>query len=442
MERDLWFLRQTITRFREECDLIGANWIGRDTVMDYQMHVFDMATTSSSTSRAADPTSMALQLGDKVEFKTMMLSVLDVYAQYARHQELESLSHTFCQYLPLFPNLRRFVSVDASAGEIARNYPFTEGFSQLDPVQEYFPLTDVGIRNSFTSYNDEWPGHGFIAMLATLNVCTALKIEHLELSRGYDLWAKRGIAITKVEDVGRSLEIDSPPHAFQNLETLKLCLEVSMDEYSTCSFVPSALAMAQRLKVLEICLTSRNQISMPLERILPMTSLPSLHTAVFEGLSFRTLEISQWLFLQSRLRSLKLKNPYLHGHWKDVLDELSNKPEFKLDSFELASPWDHDIQEYELGNLEEVRVPSRVSNEDALDFINWGGQNPFRKRHWRKFTADPDEDANMEDNLSDYSDLSEWRVEDHPSPVEDSDGPEYDENYNFDLEEESDFEIE
>jgi hypothetical protein len=444
MESDLWYLRQTITRFRKECDLLEANWQDKETVMAYQIHGFDMPATSSSTCKSADLSSMSmpLHLEDEVEFKTMMISVLDVYAQYAKHQELQSLSHTFCQYLPLLPSLRRFVSVDASAGEIARSYPFTEAFSHLDPVQEYFPLTDAGIRTSFTSYNDDWPGHGFIAMLATLNVCTALKIEHLELSRGEDLWAKRGIAITKIEDVGRALEIGSLPRAFQNLESLKLCLEVSMDEYSTWSFVPSALAMAHRLKVLEICLTSRNQTSVPLESILPMTSLPSLQAAVFEGLSFRTPEISQWLFLQSRLRSLKLRNPYLHGHWKDVLDELSEKPEFKLDCFELVSPWDHDIREYELGSLEEVRVPSRVSNEDALYFINVGGQNPFGRRHWRKFTADPDEDENMEDNLSDYSDMSEWRVEDHPSPVEDPDGPEYDEHYNFDAEEESDFEME
>lgn len=447
LDNDLRYLWENIHQFRKECDVLSMNWQLDEFVMAYRMNGREKLRPSSSAFESPTSSSMPLQLADEDEFKAMMITVLEVYAQYAKQQELKPLSEAFCQYMPLFPRLRRFVSVDASAGGIARNYPFTEGFSQLDPIQEHFPLSDSAIRHNITNYMDDWPGHGFIAMMATLNACSDLKIQHLEMYRAENLWSKRGVAYYKVEEMRLSLGIRSQPSAFQNLETLKLSLEIGLLEYSAWHFVPSALATAKRLKVLDICLTARDHSSAQLQDILPMTCLPSLHSVVFEGFSFLTSEISQWLFFQSKLRNLKLRNPRLEGHWKDLLDKLSENPTFKLDSFELKSPWDHEDWEYEKGRLEDMQIPSRVSDADALYFINEGGQNPFIKRRWRKFAADSNDDKHLgdedlDDNLSDYSDLSEWRAEDHPTPVEESDGLEYDENYNSDTEdEESDIEM-
>ncbi|KEF52153.1 uncharacterized protein A1O9_11779 [Exophiala aquamarina CBS 119918] len=446
LDTDLRYLWQNIHQFRKECDMLGVNWKDDENVMAYRLHGSEMLRPSSSAFDSTPSSSMPLQFSNEAEFEAMMITVLDVYAQYARQQELKPLSETFCQYMPLLPRLRRFVSIDTSAGEIARNYPFTEGFSQLDPIQQLFPLSDAAIRYNIAHYSDDWPGHGFIAMLATLDACADLKIQHLEMCRAENLWSKRGIAYYKVEEMKLSLGMNPQPRAFQTLETLNLCLEMGLLEYSAWHFVPSALAMAKRLKVLEICLTARAYSSAQLQDILPSTCLPSLHTVVFEGFSFITLEITHWLFLQPKLRNLKLRKCRLEGCWKDLLDKLSENPTFKLDSFELKSPWDRDNEEYELGRLEDTQVPSRVSNEGALYFINEGGQNPFVQRRWRRFATDSNDDGNwgnkdLDGNLSDYSDLSEWRAEDHPTPVEDFDGLEYDENYNSDAgEEESDIE--
>jgi len=438
MDRDLRDLWQCRHKLREEDDIRSMKWHSYESVMPYYRLLVQAALRpSSSAFESSMSSSTLLQQADKGElFQAMMISLVDVYDQNAKQQELEPLMEKFCRDLPLFPMFRRFVSVDGSASETSRHSPFAEGFSQLDPTQELFPLSDSAIRQSCTYYMDDWPGHGLIAMLATLNACPGLKIQHLEMYRPENLFSKRGVADYKLEEMRLSLEIHSNPRSFQNLETLKLSLETSLLEHSASHFVPSALAIAGRLKVLDICLTARNYPIPALHDIVPIVGLPSLHTVVFEGLPLVTSDICKWLFLQSKLRILKLRSPRLEGRWSDFLDILSQNTSFRLECFELKSPWDHDNLEYEDGRREHMQIPSRVRDADALHFINEGGQNPFKMRRWRKFEPDLG-DEDLDDNLSDYSDLSEWLSEDHPTPVEDPDGLEYDSDYDPETEQES-----
>lgn len=417
-----------------------------------------------------DLASIPIQLREVAEFKGLMSSVHSIYSGYEMRQSLDSLERAFCKYLPLLPNLRRFRSIDAAAGEIAHNYPLAAHFSLLDPIQEYFPLTDAGIRTSFSAYSKAWPGHGFFAMLAALNNCTSLNIQSLEIVRGPDLWDPRGVDIKEFQMLSPLVNHHSELRMFQGLHTLKLSLEASEHDVLWKDVLPCALAKAHKLQHLEISLTSSETVRMPFKSILPMSSLPSLQAAVLNGFSFESSEMSEWLFQQPMLETLKFYSPRLNGLWKELLDKLSQNPEFMLNDFELQSPWDHEIREQEEGRRADTLVPSRVSNVDALDFINKGGINPFATRRWRKFEAWSDADKKtrfrkleighsgdttqqlpnfdiwssevryMDDNDSEYSDVSEYLTDDHPDPLsdEDPDGPEYDEDHDFDAEDDSD----
>ncbi|KIX03652.1 uncharacterized protein Z518_07205 [Rhinocladiella mackenziei CBS 650.93] len=163
--------------------------------------------------------------------------------------------------------------------------------------------------------------------------------------------------------------------------------------------------------------------------MLPLESLPELRILVFEEVHFSTREICRWLFIQPKLKNLILLRPYLHDHWKDLVKKWSEDLEFV--------PWDHDNKKFEEGD-EDLKIPARVSSTAILKYINNGGANPFDNRRWRVFERDPDAEADhdgINDYLSDYSDMSEWRPIDHPEPIEDFDRPEFDEDYDFDAEE-------
>ncbi|KAK5050561.1 hypothetical protein LTR84_003842 [Exophiala bonariae] len=422
-----------------------------------------------------DLASIPVQLRVQAEFDRMISSVHNVYQNYERRQRLDSLERVFCKYLPLLPNLRRLVSVEAAASENAHSYSIPECFPLLEPIGEHFPLTDAAIRTYFSSYTNPWPGHGFFAMLGALNLSRRLKIQSLETYRGSDLWNKRGVDINEFQMLSPLINGDSYLRVFQSLETLNLCLETSEHESLWNDVLPPALVKAQKLKHLEISLTSLSEnIQVPFTSILPMSPLLSLETVILEGFSFECSEMCGWLFLHPMLRTVKLRSARLKGLWKNLLNTLSKNRKFKLQCFELKSPWDHDTQEQEQGRRADTLVPARVSHVDALYFINEGGSNPFETRWWRKFDVWPNEDENtrfrklnivrhnedpvrwpnfeiwpkmgedMEDNQSEYSDMSEYLSDDHPDPPsdEDLDGPEYDEDYDFDAEDDSDVDME
>jgi hypothetical protein len=181
---------------------------------------------------------------------------------------------------------------------------------------------------------------------------------------------------------------------------------------------------------------------MPLRDILPFQSMPELDTVVFDGVHFWPDEFCPWLFLQPKLTSITMRRPFLHGRWRDVIEIWSGKSDFVLETFELTSPWDHDVRDNDVAEGG-PQVPSRVSSDALLTYINYGGTNPFDNRRWRRFDdvgkrAEDESEGDMGDHLSDYSDMSVWEPENHPEPPEDPFGPEFHSDYDFDMEEDGD----
>ncbi|OQV07272.1 hypothetical protein CLAIMM_11727 [Cladophialophora immunda] len=402
------------------------------------------------------------------EIQAMIQAVKELYAENARLQSPQRLYEAFCEAFPHLPNLHRVICVEADAGCTALDSSRIERTGALQRLRNVFPLPDRALRSCLQPDTRDWPSHGFMGVWRALSDQDSNTggIRHLEIRRGSDLFVKRGIYLHPPESKDNVLV-----NGFQNLTVLSLCLEVDMSSPGVAvpqaAILAEALARASQLRRLEICLTSPWVLRSPVsdwtiqnshwgipfgdrdvsrENILPFVAFPELHTVVFEEVDFTSEQICAWLFMQPKLRHLVLRRPYLRGRWQDLVQTWWETPEFYLDSFELISPWDHDNRDFEESTprRETAQVPSRVSSDAILDFINHGGRNPFDGRIWRPFYASEGArgDGAEDDNLSNYSDLSEWVPEDHPTPVEDPEGPEFDEDYDFDAEEDSDIEME
>ncbi|EXJ76319.1 uncharacterized protein A1O5_00827 [Cladophialophora psammophila CBS 110553] len=403
------------------------------------------------------------------EILAMLDAIRDLYAEKASLQNPQRLYEFFREALPPLQNLHRVVCVEAEAGCRALDSPRLESTGALQQLRKIFPMPDYALRLCLQPDTHDWPSHGFMGIWRALSdLDSSSDIRHLEIKRDGNLFLKRGIYI-------RSLgpqDDDVLVYGFRNLTVLSLCLEVDVGVLSgaipQATILAGALARASKLRRLEICLTSSGvriappngsaanyshfgipfgDLDIAQENILPFVTFPDLHTVVFEEIDFTIEQICSWVSMQPRLRHLTLRRPYLRGRWQDLVQKWWETPEFRLDSFELNSPWDYDNKDLEENPLQlgtEQQVPSRVPSDAILDFINNGGINPFEARSWRKPWHISEERQNYveDDSLSNYSDLSEWFPADHPTPVEDLDGPEFDEDYDFDAEEDSDLEME
>jgi hypothetical protein len=301
-------------------------------------------------------------------------------------------------------------------------------------------------------------------------------IQHFEIRRDDNLWAKRGASIAKLADLMH--ECARPPN-FSNLKTLILCFEVDIcknqvpSPFETMS-IHTALATASSLKCLEIALSSvtcnasdhacQNRRPWPrlhgnFGKIVPLIPFHQLEYVKLEEFDFTDDEICSWLFMQPALTHLSLIRPHLEGKWTDVVRKWSENPSFNLQALTLSSPWDHEILENE-GYEEQMgpslfvpngKIPSRIPDEDLLTFVNGGGENPFESRRWTyvdKFVAERREI--IEDHMSDFSDMSEVQDPEEWSeelkwahgwplgPEESWDPAECDRNYYFDEEEDND----
>lgn len=375
------------------------------------------------------------------EIKNRIRSLLSNYADVALLQQPWHLYEVFSDAFWRLTNLRRVTCVEADAGGIALNHPYTD--QAIQPLQSIFPVSDSAIRMGFQQPRNPWPAHGFLAAMRALGDDTCNPgIQHLEIQRNDDLFHKRGVSFDELDR-----QDEAAAEGFRNLKSLKLCLEVNIiDERSSTSpsrLLTRALSGAWNLQHLEISLTTFSEAKTSLSNIFPRNPFPALHTVVLEEMHFSDSEICSWLFVQPKLRDLTLRRPYLQGYWKEVVQRLSQRANFMLDSIQLTSPWDFDIRHFEAGD-EPMMIPARVSNEHLLAYINNGGVNPFERRHWVAFDDSSRAQRGFDDvpdDLSEYSDISEWSPTDHPDPVEDPEGPEFNENYDFDAEENSDVEM-
>ncbi|OAP61975.1 hypothetical protein AYL99_04178 [Fonsecaea erecta] len=414
---------------------------------------------------------------ERVKIDPMLTAVKQSYSDLAALQTPSYLHQVFRDAFRKLPKLRRVICVEPEAGCPSLDSLRLERAGALQELSNIFPLSDHAVRSCLQPDSWNWPSHGFMGIWRALSDQHSNPgIQHFEIRRDSDLFLKRGIFLLPISMEPAEPEAHVLVNGFRNLTVLSLCLEVNISSRSfvipQAPLLSRALARATQLRRLEICLTScgvtfpgdgRSEYELAhegipfgdyedtrRENILPFVSFPELHTVVLEEVDVTARQICSWLFMQPKLRHLTLRRPYLQGRWQDVLQRWSDNPEFQLDSFELVSPWDHDNRDLEtrLDCLGRWNMPSRVSSDALLAFINQrggGGTNPFKHRRWKlcdEFEFADYIDDVQDDNVSEYSDVSEWLPEDHPTPVADPEGPEFDEDYDFDAEADSDIEME
>ncbi|KAK4945691.1 hypothetical protein LTR10_015039 [Elasticomyces elasticus] len=375
------------------------------------------------------------------QFERDIPHVIGSYNRKAALQRSGYLHQAFAFAFKRLPNLRRIVSAEPVDG-VATGYLALEDDVRLRWLHEdIFPVTDAALHTIFRPWQVAWPGHGFIGIWQALNEPRLHpNIHHLEIKRDEDLFLKRGIPISWMDS---GLGGKATGGAFSYLRSLKLCLEVPLAVHPWSQNFVAALANAQYLRELEISLTSSHGHGHPgmrLTDILPMTTLPNLHSVTLEDFQFSMQEISEWLFKQPKLRNLSLKRPVLNGYWAMLVELWSARTQFVLESFILKDPFDYEVQE-ERDDPAGCRVPARIPENALVQYINYGGVNPVQHRRWRRFDEPMNSDDDIDHELSDFSDMSEWLSDDHPDPVEDPDGPEFDEDYDFDAEDDSDVDM-
>lgn len=389
---------------------------------------------------------------DEEKMMDRIWTVLHAYQSKANLQDLRHIYAAFRDTLPNLTQLRRFISIEADAGGIALDYPGMENDDVFQDLREFLPVTDSMLRTFASEEDRSWPAHGFMAAWRFLSDKDSdSSLEHLEIRRDSDLFCKGGVSLARYNVQ------DELVNGFRNLTTLSLYLEVDSQLTESPGILVAALGNASRLKKLEIRLVSWGEThpprqrgslsfnysqvpfghsSVPFNNVLPFVAFPALEAVTFEDMDMTNEEICSWLLMQPKLRRLTLIRPYLQGRWTEVLQMLSQNPEFVLDAFDLIHPWDHERRDREEAQRDPavVTVPSRVSSAAILDFVNHEGEHPLENRRWIFFEQPTLENGNWED----YSDRSEWRPEDHELQDADIDPAEYDEDYDFDAEESED----
>jgi hypothetical protein len=403
-------------------------------------------------------------------------SVIDSYDEKAGLQDEGVLSLLFFQTLPRLPKLKRIVFMDAEAGGIALSYARMENEESFKRLREWCPVTDGQLRAALQKNRNAWPSHGLRALWRAMSqVDYKPTIQHLEIRRDHNLFSPRGISIASLSTL---VNWCARPPDFSSLKHLTLILEVDICKNQNPNpfdsmTIHTAIATARNLKHLEMTLTSVNcmgsdhtcennrpwcRLNGNFNKLVPLVSFHQLEDVKFDDFDFTEEEICAWLFRQPALRQLHLIRPRLEGRWRDVVEKWSENPTFQLQSLILSAPWDAEIRQNE-GDAVHVghglsvpngKLPSRVSNQALLIFINEGGQNPFDLRRWTYVDSWAAEQHDMvDDHLSDFSDMSEvpdpedWSKE-HKwasgwplGPEESWDPAEFDHDYRFEQEEDS-----
>ncbi|OCT46395.1 hypothetical protein CLCR_01138 [Cladophialophora carrionii] len=399
------------------------------------------------------------------EFEAKLTAVMSMYQAKAKLHDPQRLYGIFRTALPHLTELRRIVCLDGNPGGSGLGYPALENDRAFQDLNKEFHhlFSDSILRGWMQPEDGLRPAHGFLAFWRVLcelnsrqddNSQPKPDIQHLEMRHDKDQFNSRGISFDMLDwqgdGLGSYMRTRSRVNGFRNLRTLILCFEIEQEPNTGWCWDPQtstlrdAVAGATKLERLEIYLSPSATYStceVHLQELLPFITLPQLRSVVLEGFHFGEGTICRWLFMQPRLRHITLIRPYLHGRWESLVGRWFVEPSFKPESIELRSPWDVDIWEQEQGSdASTSKVPSRVSSDAILRYVNHGGGNSFTSRRWKSFDWNGQcegWDDERDGNTSDYSDLSEYLPDDHPSPTDDSDGPVYDSAYDFANETES-----
>ena len=274
---------------------------------------------------------------------------------------------------------------------------------------------------------------GFFCMLEALAI-TGVPVENLITERTSGL-LKHGI-----QPVNPFLADDFEHRfakAFRHLRKISLCLDCP-DSTFNCGLY-TCLQRAEQLEHLEISETHLvESLTNELQIFAAPIRFPKLHPLVLEKANLRNQHLSRFIVRHApSLTTVALWDCYISGSWRDVIQVLADAKNVHFESFILKSP--RDEESYRC-HVSEGQIAPRVNSQDVLRFINEGGSNPYANRRWIRL----DDDDTLS-NASEYSDISGWAG--HASKYgdgdfdnvvdEDPDGPEYNSDYDFDAESES-----
>lgn len=345
-------------------------------------------------------------------------------------------------------NLKRVTTRDSGQPGIMTDTIFQP--PALEQFRAFFPVSEAAFRNVAGLDSNLAPSHGFDIILLALAV-NETKVETLVTERTVG-FLKRGLPIQFFSSSNKN-------HAqhikgFRGLRRLEICVDTELLEngrYIRTDYrdldLASCIAAAEQLEYMELSVTHKTQAlnGQPhqMHGLLPCESLHKLKTLVLEGPYLDEKETVDFLRLQSgHLQDLTLWDVtlVLAGRWHNAFTALSLWKSFRLQSLILGGLSDADVR----AGVDRGEIPSRVANKEVLDYVNQGGVNPFSRRKWKQEPrddagADADEEASVN---SEYSDGSVWNPKNianmsHVEADEDPNGPEFDTDYDFDAESDS-----
>lgn len=379
-------------------------------------------------------------------------------------------------------HLKHIVIRDSREGGILKSEPWVP--PSLVAFQKFFPLSQASFNMLLgTGEGDVSPFNGYLNITAALG---ALKkpIESLLVYPNPGLFH---FGLPMVDDDIKHKTKSDPEYRLHPSEFYSDCsiaevkhLHMSINSpFSGAENTANAKAMAQTFRDLRLlrCSTScLENLSLSLDiaasrhtsaiqsfsDLLSLTMpLARLHTLTLTRFTFNTpTELTKFLIMQPSLRHLSLIECVIrNGRWHDVLHLLASASFFRLDSINLYRPRDEDNYEHEVdwGNC---FIPSVIPNDVILDFINAKDTikryNPFHKsqRQWRVEDSEryrhlvEDAQLSSESQIDlneslEYEDDSDWAPEDvkawrwREAEDADVDGPEFDSEYDFSAEEDS-----
>ena len=360
------------------------------------------------------------------------------------------------------PNLKRLVFSNARSGGINVNTTFMP--ECLEILSQYFPISEGICYKAFHSLRDP-PCQGF---LQVLTACHDLDrdIDKVVVQHSEGLLTA-GLPMLSTAGLPEHLRALAAP-AFRRIRNLSLTVSLPdrevgdkiqfADEHS---FLRDALLEATQLESLDLRFESGKTELEAYTTILPMSQrLARLHTLRLENLNFDQPAVFTTFLIRRlpALRHLSLHRCEVQSTWEQVFQVLSDAHAFTLDSVDLLEPYDlvnPGDQAWPVGQPIpgvggwNVMMPAAVPNRKLLHFINnCGTPNPFKARKWRFFDASAHQQV-LESGTQvvvdddDFDNMSEWEPSaDYEKVVgfetEDPEGPEFDSEYDFDVEDDSD----
>ena len=409
----------------------------------------------------------------------MIAAVLREYKRRNDYQTSETAFMRLWNAMRGLPNACAVKMVDSRDNGCPKSLPACEELTQLN---EYFPIDEGKFHTLFRASPDPTQ-KGFLMMLRVFAVLQ--RPMELIAEQNYGLM-KMGCPFIWTSDVPelflpKTLDLETDPvKGFKCLRKLELCVDIpsrlAFNEL-TGSLLLNGLKLANQLEELKLIIDNsydrdrRSLIPIFDDQMSTGPSYAKLKTLQLEYFPF-TLPQGFSAVLMNRTPALRklsfVECKLTEGRWKDVVQDLSDNETFTLDEFRLEnSSCREDIEKEDIArdpgfvgrDMERwVLMPSQVSSQALTYFINTpGAENPLDSRKWRFCYRESHEDNNLKARLAmrgieygadedEFENASDWTPEEQMGPGrewsdEDTDGPEFDSDYDFSAEAISDDEM-